>query len=82
MDLLEKSIRAQRWIEDGTSSIGKGRYGRVLKMSRKPDQDEFRKTIIITSIGMALIGGLGFVIWMIWEYLPDYIWDWLDLSMV
>ena len=81
MDLLEKSIKAQRGIEDGTASIGKGKYGRVLKMSRKPDGEEFRKTIIITSIGMALIGGLGFLIWVIWEYLPDYLWEWLELSM-
>jgi len=81
MDLLDKSLKAQRWIEDNTGSFGKGKYGRVLKMSRKPDAQEFRKTIIITGIGMALIGGLGFIIWIIWEYLPGYLWKWLELCM-
>ena len=81
MDLLEKSVKAQKWIEENTTGLGKGRYGRVLKMSRKPDAEEFRKTIIITSVMMAIIGGLGFFIWAIWTYLPDYLWDWLELSV-
>jgi len=78
MDLLEKSVKVQKWFEDKVGSFGKGKYGRVLKMARKPDAAEFRKTVIITGIGMVLIGGLGFLIWMIWEYLPRYLWAWLS----
>jgi len=42
MDLLEKSVKVQKWFEDKVGSFGKGKYGRVLKMARKPDAAEVR----------------------------------------
>jgi protein translocase SEC61 complex gamma subunit len=34
-------------------------------MARKPTDDEFNKTSKITGLGMILIGGLGFLIFLI-----------------
>ena len=38
---------------------------RVLLVSSKPDKDEFKLSAKITAIGMAIIGVLGFVIFII-----------------
>jgi len=46
--------------------MGKGKYGRVLKMARKPETDEYIKVLQITSLGLILMGGLGFLIYLIW----------------
>jgi protein transport protein SEC61 subunit gamma-like protein len=63
----------QKRVEDRVRSIGKGRYGRVLKMARKPDRDEYIRTLKITGIGLLLIGALGFLIYWLWENLPKII---------
>ena len=73
MDIVEKSWEAQRKVEARAKHIGKGRYGRVLKMARKPDSDEYSKTIQITGLGIVLIGGMGFLIWYLWVNVPKFI---------
>jgi protein transport protein SEC61 subunit gamma and related proteins len=67
MDIVEKSREVQKDIDERVGRIGKGKYGRVIKMSRKPTRDEYVKTITITGIGLLLIGGLGFLIYLIWK---------------
>ena len=70
MDIVEKSWEIQKGIEDRAKKPGKGRYGRVLKMARKPTNDEFVKTVMIVGLGLVLIGGLGFAIYLVVKYLP------------
>ncbi|RLF68251.1 MAG: protein translocase SEC61 complex subunit gamma [Thermoplasmata archaeon] len=67
----ERSQKGQRWIEFRIKTTGKGKYGRVLKMSRKPTSDEYSKTLIISGLGIVLIGSIGFVIFLIWRYFAD-----------
>ena len=66
MDIVEKSWEVQKDVEERVSKIGKGKYGRVIKMARKPTRDEYVKTITVTGIGLLAIGGLGFLIYLIW----------------
>ncbi|RLF47886.1 MAG: protein translocase SEC61 complex subunit gamma [Thermoplasmata archaeon] len=73
MDIVRRSWDVQERIEDKFKGIGKGKYGRVLKMARKPDRDEYSKTLKVTGAGMAIIGGLGFLIWLLWNKIPEYI---------
>ncbi len=73
MDIMEKSWEVQKKIEERANKIGKGKYGRILKMARKPDMDEYKKTLTICILGILLIGGLGFLIYWIWENVPQYI---------
>ncbi|MEM2839607.1 MAG: protein translocase SEC61 complex subunit gamma [Thermoplasmata archaeon] len=73
MEIVDKAWRVQRKVEDRVKHIGKGRYGRVLKMARKPTPDEYVKTNQITAIGLFLIGGLGFFIYWLFEYGADLI---------
>ena len=70
MDIVEKSWEIQKGIEERVKRVGKGRYGRVLKMARKPTREEYLKTVMITGLGLTLIGGLGFAIYLIVRYLP------------
>lgn len=72
VDIVEESWNAQGRIEGRFKNIGKGKYGRVLKMARKPENDEYIKVIQITGIGLALMGGLGFLIYWLWTQLPGY----------
>jgi len=72
MDLIEKSWEIQRNVEERARRIGKGKYGRVLKMARKPSNEEFIRIIMIVSLGLILIGALGFLIYWIWTYLPGF----------
>jgi protein transport protein SEC61 subunit gamma-like protein len=67
MDIVDKSWEVQKDIEERVGKIGKGKYGRVIKMARKPTNDEYIKTITITGLGLMLIGGLGFLIYLIWS---------------
>jgi protein transport protein SEC61 subunit gamma-like protein len=79
MDILKKSWDLQGKVEEKTKRIGRGKYGRVLKMARKPDKEEFTKVIQITGIGIILIGALGFLIFLLWVELPPILSDLLGI---
>jgi protein transport protein SEC61 subunit gamma-like protein len=72
-DIVDKSWDLQRKIEEKTKHVGKGRYGRVIKMARKPTGDEYIRTTQIVSIGLIMLGGLGFLIYWIFEYGSKYL---------
>jgi protein transport protein SEC61 subunit gamma-like protein len=40
-------------------------YGRVLKITKKPDSEEFKATVKAAGLGMIVVGVLGFIIHMI-----------------
>lgn len=70
MDIVDKSWDIQRKIEERAKRIGKGKYGRILRMARRPTTDEYIRTLQITGIGLILIGGVGFLIYLIMVELP------------
>lgn len=45
------------------------KYIRVLKLARTPTKSEFWKISAVSAIGIALIGVLGFIIYLLFEYL-------------
>ncbi|HDN51479.1 MAG TPA: protein translocase SEC61 complex subunit gamma, partial [Thermoplasmatales archaeon] len=52
----------QKKVEQRFQRLGKGKYGRVFKMARNPEPDEFVKTSQMTAIGIFIIGIIGFTI--------------------
>jgi len=66
--LVEASWTVQKRIEGRAKRLGKGKYGRVLQMARKPTQDEFSKVVQLTALGLLLIGAVGFTIYLIFQY--------------
>jgi protein transport protein SEC61 subunit gamma-like protein len=51
-------------ITERVKRIGRGKYSRILKMAKKPTRDEFGKSSLITGIGIIIIGGVGFFIYL------------------
>jgi protein transport protein SEC61 subunit gamma-like protein len=70
MDIVDKSWDIQRKIEEKAKRIGKGKYGRILRMARRPTTDEYVRVLQITGIGILAIGGVGFLIYLIMVELP------------
>ena len=62
--IVDRAWELQHNIEVRQKRIGKGKYGRVLKMARKPTDEEYSKTSKITGAGILIVGGLGFVVWL------------------
>ncbi|MGC8618964.1 MAG: protein translocase SEC61 complex subunit gamma [Thermoplasmata archaeon] len=65
MGVIDKFQDIQEWFEDRISQIGKGKYSRVLKMARKPTREEYIRVVEITAFGIALIGVIGFIIYLL-----------------
>ena len=70
---MDKAWAVQRKIEERQQRIGKGKYGRILKMARKPTNEEYEKTAKITALGIGAIGALGFVIYLFRELVAPWI---------
>ena len=77
--LMEKAWDLQQNLESRQNRVGKGKYGRVLKMARKPTNEEFSKTSKITGAGIILVGGLGFLIFLIATVVAPWIAEALGL---
>lgn len=72
-DIVERAWEVQHRIEERADRVGKGKYGRVIRMARKPDKEEWLNTAKITLAGMALIGFIGFAIFWLMSELPGYL---------
>lgn len=68
--LVGKAWDAQERLEGRLSHLGKGKYGRVLRMARKPTPEEYRKAALVSTVGIAVLGVLGFVIWLLMRLIP------------
>jgi len=77
--LIDRAWELQHNLESRQKRIGKGRYGRVLKMARKPTNEEYKKTSQITFLGILLIGGIGFVVYLIATQVAPWIAEQLGL---
>ena len=77
--IMEKAWDLQNNLESKRNRIGKGKYGRVLKMARKPTNEEYIKTSKITFVGILIIGGLGFLIFLIVREVAPWIASMLGL---
>lgn len=71
--ILDRAWNLQHKIEVRQERIGKGKYGRVLKMARKPTNEEYEKTAKITALGILAVGALGFAIYMIIDQVIPWI---------
>ena len=72
MSIEEKASEVQDGLESKFRGIGKGRYGRVLRMAHRPNKDEYKRVVMITGIGILIIGAVGFAIMWLMRYLPGY----------
>ena len=71
--IIDKAWDLQHNLEARQKRIGKGKYGRVLKMARNPTNEEYGKSSKITGAGILLIGGIGFVIYLLASQVAPWI---------
>ena len=79
MSFIERVWNAQQGLEDRFRRIGRGQYGRVLRLALKPTYDEFIKTSWIVGIGIGIVGAIGFIVYLIWLKVPPVIGDLLGI---
>jgi len=58
-------------VKVGKPSFNIQEYIRVLKLARKPSRDEFMMISKISVLGIALIGMLGFIIYVLLTVVPE-----------
>lgn len=69
--VVAKAWDAQERLEGRIANIGKGKYGRVLRMARKPTPEEYRKAATVAAVGIAVLGAMGFVIYYLMSFIPQ-----------
>jgi protein transport protein SEC61 subunit gamma-like protein len=72
MKIETKAEEIQNTFETRTRNLGRGKYGRILKMAHTPTREEYKKTCYIAALGMIVIGAVGFAIMWVMTYLPGY----------
>lgn len=80
-NFMDKAWEFQSSLEEKQKRIGKGKYGRVLKMARKPTNEEYNKTSKITGAGIILIGAIGFVVYLAATELAPWIAELIGLIL-
>ncbi len=65
MTVDDKLLDVKNKIERKIGGIGKGKYSRILRMAKKPTRDEYIKVVLITGVGIVLLGLVGFFIYLI-----------------
>ena len=65
---VDRSWDTQYRVENRLKRIGHGRYGRVIKMARKPEPEEFQKASQITGLGILVLGLIGFLIFLLMTF--------------
>lgn len=48
-------------------------YTRVLRISKKPDREEFEMSAKVTGAGMLIIGLIGFIFYLLANQLPQLV---------
>lgn len=72
MKVEEKAEDIQGSFEAKARNLGRGKYGRILKMAHTPTREEYKKTCYIAAIGMLIVGAVGFAIMWVMTYFPSY----------
>jgi protein transport protein SEC61 subunit gamma and related proteins len=66
---VDRAWDTQYRLENRLKRVGHGRYGRVVKMARKPEPEEFQKASQITGLGILVLGLIGFLIFLLMSWL-------------
>ncbi|MFZ0892369.1 MAG: protein translocase SEC61 complex subunit gamma [Thermoplasmata archaeon] len=77
MAFLDRAKHIQDQFDGRLRTVGHGRYGRILRMARKPTTDEYVKVLEVTALGAILIGLVGFSIYLFFTVLGPWIWGYL-----
>jgi protein transport protein SEC61 subunit gamma and related proteins len=74
MAFLDRARRVQENFDGRLRSVGHGKYGRILRMARKPTSEDYVRVLEVTWIGAVIIGLTGFALYIFFTQLGPWIW--------
>ena len=74
MAFLDRARRVQDEFDGRLRGVGHGKYGRILRMARRPTSEEYVKVLEVTALGAVLIGVIGFAIYIFFTEAGPWIW--------
>jgi len=74
MAFLDRARRVQDQFDGRLRNVGHGKYGRILRMARRPTSEEYVKVLEVTWLGAVLIGLTGFAIYIFFTQAGPWIW--------
>lgn len=78
MAFIDRARRVQDTLDGRLKNVGHGKFGRILRMARKPDVDEYVKVLQVTFLGAVIIGGVGFMIYIFFTEVGPWAWGQLQ----
>ncbi len=74
MAFLDRARNVQDRFDNRLRSVGHGKYGRILRMARRPTSEEYVKVLQVTWLGAVLIGAIGFLIYLFFQQAGPWLW--------
>ena len=74
MAFLDRARRVQDQFDGRLRRVGHGKYGRILRMARKPEVDEYVRVLEITAIGAVIVGSVGFMLYIFFTEVGPWLW--------
>ena len=75
MAFLDRARRVQDQFDGRLRGVGHGKYGRILRMARRPTSEEYVKVLQVTWLGAILIGLTGFAIYIFFSQAGPWLWS-------
>jgi protein transport protein SEC61 subunit gamma and related proteins len=72
---LDRARKVQDEVDGRLHNLGHGKYGRILRMARRPTSDEYVKVLEVTWLGAFLIGLTGFAFYIFFSQAGPWIWQ-------
>ncbi len=74
MTFLDRAREMQDDVDGRLHTLGHGKYGRILRMARRPTSEEYVKVLEVTWLGAALIGLTGFGFYIFFTQAGPWLW--------
>ncbi len=74
MAAIDRARTMQDEFDARLKRIGHGKYGRILRMARKPTREEYVRVLQITFAGAAIIGLVGFAMYIFFTAVGPWLW--------
>ncbi|MCI4318707.1 MAG: protein translocase SEC61 complex subunit gamma [Thermoplasmata archaeon] len=75
MAFLDRARHVQDQFDGRLRGVGHGKFGRILRMARKPAVDEYVKVLEVTWLGAVIIGTVGFIIYIFFTQAGPWLWN-------
>ncbi len=75
MAFLDRARRVQDEFDGRLRNVGHGKYGRILRMARRPTSEEYVKVLQVTWLGAILIGLTGFALYIFFSQAGPWLWS-------